>query len=71
MSEMMNAATSENATDHHMESPQIIPGNRITARSWNTRVRRKEMIAETSPLFRAVKNPEEKILSPARRKVGA
>ena len=71
MREIMNAASSEKATDHQMESPPIRDGNSSTARSWKTRVRRKEMMAETSPLLRAVKNPEANILSPARRKVGA
>ena len=68
MREIMNAASSEKATDHQMASPPIRDGNRRTARSWKTRVRRKEMMAETSPLLRAVKKDEPNMPIPQKRK---
>ena len=37
----------------------------------NTRVRRNEMIADTRPLDRAVKKPEEAMLKPLNRKLKA
>ena len=71
INEITNAATSAIATDHHIESPPITAGRISTARSWNTRVRRNEIVAEIRPLLSAVKNPEAKIFSPAKRKDGA
>ena len=38
-----------------------------TEPTWNTRVRRKEITADTSPLFNAVKNADAKMLIPHTR----
>ena len=38
---------------------------------WNRKVRRKEMVAETMPLFKAVKKAEENTLIPISAKVTA
>ncbi len=48
-----------------------ISGNSITAAVWNTKVLKKEIMAETSPLFNAVKNEEPNIAIPAKRKENA
>ena len=52
----------------------VIPKNRgrVSRDSTiNTRVRKNEMIADTRPLDRAVKKPEEAILKPLNRKLKA
>ena len=43
-------------------------GRIITARDWNTRVRKKDMIAEMMPLLSAVKKPDPHIAMPENRK---
>ena len=43
-------------------------GKNITAAIWNTKVRRKEIAAETRPLLSAVKKEEPKIANPEKRK---
>ena len=40
----------------------------ITANVWNTRVRIKDIIAETMPLLSAVKKPEPQIAIPENKK---
>lgn len=47
--------------------PQKI-GKISTAATWNTTVLRKEIVADTIPLLRAVKNEEPKILNPQSKK---
>ena len=49
-------------------SPQI-RGSTVTARHWNTSVRRKEIMAEVIPSLRAVKKEEPKMASPENKKV--
>ena len=48
--------------------PKIRGSTKIAA-TWNTKVRRKEMRAETRPLFKAVKKLEPQILMPAKIKL--
>ena len=55
--------------DHQMPSTLMSSGRMRMQAHWNTSVRRKEMAADTPPLFRAVKKEEEKMLKPASRKV--
>ena len=62
--ENTTAMTSATTTDHQMPSSFQIMGSRITAPNWNTRVRRKEIIAEVTPSFSAVKKPEAKMAYP-------
>ena len=52
-----------------MPSTRMTSGRMRTQVHWNTSVRRKEMAADTPPLFRAVKKEEEKMLKPASSKV--
>ena len=52
-----------------MPSKRMTSGRMRTQVHWNTSVRRKEMAADTPPLFRAVKKEEAKMLKPASRKV--
>ena len=42
-------------------------GKNKTAATWNNSVRIKEIIADTSPLFKAVKKDDAKILAPANK----
>ena len=44
-----------------------IRGITITATVWNTSVRKNEIMAETGPLLRAVKNEEPKMAKPVNR----
>ena len=50
--------------------PKIIGSNRMQA-LWKTNVRKKEIIAEVRPSFRAVKKPEAKIPNPIKQKDNA
>ena len=43
-------------------------GRMSTGATWNSRVRKKEMTADTRPLFSAVKNAEPKMAKPVKRK---
>ena len=61
------AISSATMTDAHMPSVPRNRGMTITAMIWNTRVLIKEIIADTTPLFRAVKKPEENMANPANR----
>ena len=51
-----------------MPSSFQIMGSSSTADSLNTKVRRKEMMADTMPSFSAVKKEELKMLNPTRAK---
>ena len=55
---MRNANTSATVMAHQMPSTSKKMGRISTEADWNTSVRRKEMAADTPPLFRAVKKPE-------------
>lgn len=48
----------------HIPSIPKIIGKISTVITWNTKVLINEIIAETSPLFNAVKNDEANILNP-------
>ena len=65
---MVSAATSATHTAHHIPSTPKSTGRISTDELWKTRVRRKDIAADTAPLFKAVKNPEAKILNPANTK---
>lgn len=39
-------------------------GSIIITATWNTKVLKNDIVAETNPLFKAVKNDEAKILNP-------
>ena len=62
------ARTSAAVMDSHIPSTPQIMGRSRTADTWKTRVRRKDIAAETTPLPRAVKKDEPKIPKPANRK---
>ena len=62
--EMINAAISDRVFDHQIPSIPIKIGSKITNDSLNTNVLRSEIIAETQPLFKAVKNDEANMLIP-------
>lgn len=47
--------------------PKMI-GRSNTDAIWNTRVRKKDIAAEITPLFNAVKNADAKIFKPVRMK---
>ena len=68
MTEIISAATSATQTAHQIPSTPKIAGRISTEPLWKTRVRRKDIAAETAPLLSAVKNPEAKILKPAKIK---
>ena len=65
---MINAINSANTTDNQIPSTSKKRGNMSTAPTWNTNVLKKEIIAEISPLFSAVKNDEPKMLKPLNKK---
>ena len=54
--------------EYQMPSRSKKMGSIITASDWNTRVRKKDIIAEIMPLLRAVKNPDPQIAIPEKRK---
>ena len=58
------------ATVMESQIPSVLRkiGRTNTAATWNTRVRRKDMAADTPPFPRAVKKDEPKIPNPAKRK---
>ena len=62
---MASAAT----TASQMPSTPMISGRVRTDTTWNSSVRRKEIAADTVPLFSAVKNAEPKMLKPDRIKL--
>ena len=64
---MIKAKISAAVMAHQIPSTPRSMGRMTTEPAWNTSVRRKEMAAETAPLFRAVKKPEAKMLKPASR----
>ena len=55
---VITAMTSAATMDIQMPSSLHNSGNSSTAPTWNTSVRRKAMMAEVSPSFRAVKKDE-------------
>lgn len=59
---------SATTTEDHIPSMPNNKGNNMTAPHSNTNVREKEIPAETSPLFKAVKKAEAYTLNPAKRK---
>ena len=63
MIDMISAPT----MDSHMPSSSQMSGNSITAASWNTSVRRKDISALVRPSLSAVKNDEPKIEKPENR----
>ena len=68
MISIIKARNSATMTEHHIPvSPHAI-GKSITAATWNTSVREKDTIAEISPLLRAVKNDDVKMLKPINMK---
>ena len=50
--------TSAPTIDSHIPSSSQMSGNRSTAASWNTKVRRNDIIALVRPSLSAVKNDE-------------
>lgn len=62
-----SAIKSDATTENQMSFKPQIKGKINTAAIWKTRVRRKEIKAETSPLFNAVKKEEPYIDMPAKR----
>ena len=67
-----NIVTTEDRTSatmmaNQMPSRPMIRGRISTAEIWKTRVLRNEIIAETPPLFSAVKKDEPKMLKPVTR----
>ena len=58
------ARSSAMTNDSHTPSISITKGKSNTAEVWNTRVLKKDIIAEIRPLFNAVKNDEPKIAIP-------
>ena len=64
----VTASASAATMDSQIPSTPQISGNTSTAATWNTSVRRKEMAADTSPLFSAVKKEEPKMANPESRK---
>ena len=65
---IITAITSATTMDAQIPSRSKNMGIIKTAATWNKRVRRKEITAEVSPSFNAVKNPDPKIAKPAKRK---
>ena len=64
MADMISAMTSATTTASHTPSSPRKIGRIRTAPLWNTRVLRKEIVADTIPLPRAVKKAEPQILKP-------
>ncbi len=62
------AKNSARTMDTQIPSLPINNGRIKTAATWNTSVRRNDMIADTGPLFRAVKKDEVQIPKPENRK---
>ena len=60
----ITANTSAVNIEYHIPSIPNIFGNSNTHTAWNKNIRKKEMIADTNPLFSAVKNAEPKIEKP-------
>ena len=63
-----SAIKSDATTENQMPFKPQSKGKSNTAAIWNTRVRKKEINAETGPLFNAVKKEEPYIDIPAKRK---
>ena len=61
------AISSAKTTEYHMPSTPKNIGNTSTAPSSNTKVRKKDISADTCPLFRAVKKAELNIARPVNR----
>ena len=57
---------------HHDGPPDALdaqqPRQQLHRATWNTKVRRKEMMAEVTPSLRAVKKPDPKMAKPMNRK---
>ena len=66
--EIRLAKTSAAKMAHQMPSTPSTRGKSSTDAVWKISVRKKEMAADTAPLFSAVKKEEAKILNPASRK---
>ena len=62
---------SATTTALHIPLSPYIAGRIITAPIWNTSVLRKDITAETIPLFYAVKKDEPNMSNPLRRKTKA
>ena len=62
------ASNSATTNESHTPSIPIIKGKKMTADVWNTRVLKKDMIAEINPLLSAVKKDEPKIAIPVNKK---
>ena len=65
VTETAKARTSATVIALHMPSSPKNIGKINTDSIWNIRVLRKEIAADTPPLFKAVKNEEENIFKPA------
>ena len=61
------AISSAKTIAYQMPSTPNSKGNRSTAPSSNTKVRKKEINADTCPLFSAVKKAEPKTATPVNR----
>ena len=68
VSEIANANTSAAVMAHQMPSMSNSTGRTRTQQVWKSSVRRKEISADVSPSFRAVKKEEPKMAKPAKRK---
>ena len=67
----ISVSASDTAAAIQMPSIPRISGRKSTTVTWNTRVRRKEIAADTAPLLKAVKKADPKILKPFIRNTGA
>ena len=64
MTVIHSVSNSATPTAHQMPSIPNIAGNKRSMAIWNIRVRKNEIAADTTPLLKAVKKEEAKILKP-------
>ena len=62
-----SAKNSAITMDNHTPVMPINPGRINTIMIWNTKVRRKEIAADTAPLFSAVKKEDPQTFMPLTR----
>lgn len=62
--EMIHAHTSATVMAHQIPSIPNSSGKMRTDSIWKTKVRRKEIVAEITPLFNAVKKADAKMFKP-------
>ena len=65
VNDIIKAKISATVIEYHIPSVSNTRGKMITDASWKRRVLKKDIIAETSPLFKAVKRLEAKMFTPA------